>query len=136
MGAMISQGMRKEKRVKDGSQVSDLSTWVDGGTIFWGRKLRIETELERQERTQAWFNPWSNKVRTRHLGREGRWQLDIGNKSSGAGKKKENKSSYERFGLEKENWKCNKINKKTVGKGADESFPRGRPTLLDQFRKG
>lgn len=51
-------------------------------------------------------------------------------------KKKENKSSYERFGLEKENWKCNKINKKTVGKGADESFPRGRPTLLDQFRKG
>ena len=42
-------------------------------------------------------------------------------------KKKEIKSSYERFGLEKENWKCNKINKKTVGKGADESFPRGRP---------
>lgn len=52
------------------------------------------------------------------------------------GKKKENKSSYEIFGLEKENWKCNKINKKTVRKGADESFPRRRPTLLDQFRKG
>lgn len=35
-----------------------------------------------------------------------------------ARKKKENKSSYERFGSEKENWKCNKINKKTVGEGS------------------
>lgn len=54
----------------------------------------------------------------------------------GKKKKRENKSSYERFGLEKENWKCNKMNKKTVGKGADESFPRRRPTVLDQVRRG
>lgn len=31
---MISPSVEKEEKSHDGSQVSDLSTWVDGGPIF------------------------------------------------------------------------------------------------------